>query len=114
MIGEQIDVYRPAETCARRCRRQEKVMSEIIRIESPEFENYHELSTWIDALVADPVPHPEFDIYTVNEILQVFAAHQENEDIYSATVFVLASPDKAESRQPAREGRISFAYDRRY
>lgn len=80
-------------------------MSEIIRIESPEFQSYHELTRWIDTLEADPVPHSEFDVYIVTGVLQVVAAHQKKEDLYSATVFVLASPDVEERRprehQPA-------------
>lgn len=73
-------------------------MSEIIRLESPEFQSYHELTDWIDTLEADPVPHPQFDVYTVTGVLQVFAAHQEEEDVYSATVFVLAAFDTGDRR----------------
>lgn len=93
-------------------------MSEIIRIESPEFESYHEMTEWIDTLESDPVPHAEFDVYSVDSVLQVFAAHREDEDVYNATVFVLASShteDEGSRRTegPAHRTPIPFSPDRR-
>lgn len=78
-------------------------MSEIIRIESPEFESYYALTTWLDMLEASPALHPKFDLYTINEVLQVFATHRQEEDVYSATLFVLASPDDEDNQRTEKQ-----------
>lgn len=62
-------------------------MGHTVRLASPLFESFHDLTTWINGLVNNPIPDPDFDGYVVDEVLQVRAV-RTNDTMYAATVFL--------------------------
>lgn len=70
------------------------MMHDIVRIVSPKFSSFHDLSNWIDHLVSQPVPDPDHSRLIVDDIVQVsaFQAHRQGKPQYGATVFVSAIP----------------------
>lgn len=70
------------------------MMSDVVRIVSPYFSSFHDLSHWIDDLVSQPVPSPNYESLIVEDIVQISAyqRHRQGRPGYGATIFVSAIP----------------------
>lgn len=69
-------------------------MNDIVRIVSPQFSSFHDLSNWIDGLISQPVPDPAHERLIVDDIVQVsaFQGGRHGDPHYGATIFVSAVP----------------------
>lgn len=66
-------------------------MDHVVRLASPLFESFHDLTAWVNGLVDNPISHPEYSGYLVKEVLQVRAV-RTHDTMYEATVFLSMRP----------------------